>query len=518
MVLGVCLAGAFAAGCRTQPAPQPAQPRAAVRRAPPAAPAPAAPLPPPVAAPPPPGARGPSRPAAPAPDPTAVLIQSLEQQYAAALGLYNVGQLDEARAGFDATVDRLLAANLDIPASPRLQRELDSLVDRIHALESDVLPAGGLTLAQAQTTPLDRTPELTFPIDAATRAEIEKESRAALASAANSAGEELPLVLNDAVIRYLHYFTTKGRDDFIDGYRRAGRYRAMADRIFAQEGVPSDLLYMAQLESGFDPQLGNSAGARGMWQFMPARADDYDLKRTHWVDERDNPELATRAAARHLKDLHAEFGDWLLAMAAYNAGPGDVERAVARTGYADFWKLSDLGALPRLTRDYVPIVIATALIAKNPAQYGFSGLQVDSPVAVDRVALEHALDLRLAAECARVTLADIQHLNPSLLRYEAPAGFTLKLPQGSGAAFQRALATVPAGDRINWRVHWAEAGETWTQLANRYHVSLTRLIAANGVPVRAGQSDPPRPGTPVALPLGGATAPAAASPRRSKKH
>jgi len=447
-----------------------------------------------------------------------MFIQSLEQQYAAALRLYNVGQLDEARAGFDATVDRLLAANLDIPATPRLQRELDSLVDRIHALESDVLPSGGLTLAQAESTPLDRTPELTFPIDAATRAEIEKETRAALAGAANSAGEELPLVLNDEVIRYLHYFTTKGRGDFIDGYRRAGRYRAMADRIFAQVGVPDDLLYMAQLESGFDPQLGNSAGARGMWQFMPARAADLDLTRTHWVDERDNPELATRAAARHLKELHAEFGDWYLAMAAYNAGPGDVERAVARTGYADFWKLSDLGALPRLTRDYVPIVIATALIAKNPAQYGFTGLQVDSPVAVDRVALEHALDLRLAAECARVTLADIQHLNPSLLHYEAPAGFTLKLPQGSADTFQRALATVPPSGRIAWRVHWVAPGETWTWLAIRYHVSLTRLAAANGVPMPVVHTDPPRAGTPVALPLGGGAVPVAAVQRRLKKH
>jgi membrane-bound lytic murein transglycosylase D len=356
-------------------------------------------------------------------------------------------------------------------------------------------------------------PELTFPIDAATRAEIEKESQAALASAA--AGD-LPLVLNDAVIRYIQYFTTRGRNDFIDGYRRAGRYRAMADQIFTQVGVPEDLLYLAQLESGFDPKLTSSAGARGMWQFMPARADDYDLKRTHWVDERENPELATRAAAEHLRDLHAEFGDWYLAMAAYNTGPGVILNAVARTGYANFWKLSELGAIPKGVRNYVPVILAIALIAKNPAQYGFTDLQVDAPLAVDRIALSHPVDIRLAAECARITLADVQHLNPSLLHYEAPAGFTLKLPQGTEKAFQKALATVPAADRITWRVHWVKAGETWAQIARRYHVSLDRLEAANG----AARDDPPQPETPVALPLGSAPAraPAPKKARTTKKH
>ncbi|HVA65048.1 MAG TPA: transglycosylase SLT domain-containing protein [Terriglobales bacterium] len=433
---------------------------------------------------------------APAPpdDAIAVFLRSLEQQYAAALRLYRQGQLDEARQAFDATLDRLLASPYAIRSTPRLQAELDSLLDRTQALESDAFPAGGFNQAQPQPTPLDRIPELTFPLDAATRAQIENDTRAGLQAAARG---QLPLVLNDAVMRYIHYFTTTGRPDLLAGFRRAGRYRVMADRIFTAAGLPDDLLYMAQLESGFDPRLVSSAGARGMWQFMYSRAEDYGLRRTHWVDDRQDPEKATLAAARHLKDLYAEFGNWYLAMAAYNTGPGTIQKVVARTGYADFWKLSAMGALPRGVRDYVPVILAIALIARNPQQYGIAHLQVDAPDEVQVEPLASPLDLRLAAECAQVTLADLQHLNPSLLHFLAPAGFALRVPADSAERFREGLAQVPPRDRIAWRLHWVQTGETWLKLARRFHLARARLAAANHLsPARA-----PRPGTPLALPL-----------------
>jgi membrane-bound lytic murein transglycosylase D len=492
------------AGCRTQPAASPAPPAS-----PPAAAAtlaPSAPSPPvnlsPALPPPAPKPEAAalthaaiaSQPPA-ADDAIAQLIASLEAQYQAALRLDRQGQLDEARLAFDATLDRLLASSYDIPATPALQHELDSLLDRIQAIESDALAAGGLHQALAPASPLDRIPEPTFPLDAATKARLEAQSQAALT---RSRVGELPLVLNDAVLHYIQYFTTRGKEDLLHGLARAGRYRDMIEKTFQQVGIPSDLIYLAQLESGFDPRLVSSAGARGMWQFMPSRAADYDLKRTHWLDLRLDPEAATVAAAHHLKDLYSEFGDWYLAMAAYNTGPATIQAIVARTGYADYFRLYDSGALPKSWRNYVPVILAMAIIADNPSQYGITVPDPDPPLAPDRVEISFPTDIRLAAECARVTVADIQHLNPALLHYEAPPGYTLKLPQGTAASYQEAMALIPAKGRLLWRVHWLQAGETWSQLARRYHVSIRRLQTANRLP----PGHAPLAGAPLALPRG----------------
>lgn len=440
-----------------------------------------------------------------APDPIAQFITTLEAQYAAAVALYRQGRLDEARQGFDATLDRLLASNYSIPQQPQLQHELDSLLDRIQALESDVLATGGLNQPQPQASPLDRIPELTFPIDAATRAAIERESRSALTA---QPATELPLQLNDAVIRYIHYFTTTGRADFLLGLRRASRYRAMVDSIFTAQGVPTDLIYLAQLESDFDPRLVSRAGARGMWQFMYSRAEDYGLKRNAWVDDRFDPEKATEAAARHLKDLHAEFGDWYLAMAAYDAGPANIQKIVARTGYADYFKLYDLGALPKYLRNYVPVILAYAVIAKSPQQYGIEIPDDDPPPDTAVESVTAALDLRLAAECAGVSVADLQHLNPSLLHFHVPVGFSLQVPKASAERFEQGLAAVPAAQRLRWRLHWVEPGETWGTLSRRFQISVARLAAANHRSAGTRLAT----GSPLALPLG-----AAPASRRSPK-
>ncbi|HXR96578.1 MAG TPA: transglycosylase SLT domain-containing protein [Terriglobales bacterium] len=437
-------------------------------------------------------------------DPVQALVQSLEQQYSSALHLYQVGRLDEARAAFDATLDRLLGTNYSIPDTPALQKELDSLLDRIHAIESDTLDSGGMS--NTRPTPKETIPELTFPIDAATRAEIEKSTAPATTASAPDKAQELPIELNDTVIRYIHYFTTTGREGLLRDYRRAGRYRAMIDRIFTSEGIPDELIYLAQLESSYDPVLVSRAGARGMWQFMASRSEDYGLKRTAWVDERDDPEKATRAAAEHLKDLYKEFGDWFLAMAAYNAGPGAIQKIVARTGYADYWTLYARNDLPRYVRNYVPVILATALIARNPEKYGLPPVVPDAPYQVDEMPLDAAVDLKLIADCASVTVSDLQHLNPSLLHTRAPAGFELKLPAGTGQQVSQVLERIPAGDRLSWRVHWSRAGDTWAALARQYHLTPDRLAGAN----ETTASTPIAEGTAVLLPVGadgGRTAP-----------
>ncbi|MGH9467196.1 MAG: transglycosylase SLT domain-containing protein [Terriglobales bacterium] len=421
------------------------------------------------------------------------LVAAAEQRYAAALELYREGQLDEARQGFNAAVDSLLASPYEIPATPVLQAELDSLLNRIQALESDTLPAGGLSLTPPQASPLSQILQLTFPLDPATKARLEAKSRVALARARRG---ELPLTVNDPILRYIHFFTTRGRGDLLRGFRRAGRYRAMVDKEFAAEGIPTDLIYLAQLESGFDPKLTSSVGATGMWQFMPASARGYGLKHTHWIDERMDPEMSTVAAAKHLKSLYAEFGNWYLAMAAYNTGERVIEEIVARTGYADYFKLYQMGALPRSWRNYVPVILAITMIAQNPQQYGITSVDPDPPLNPDTVEIVHPEDLRLAAESAQVTVADLQRLNPALLHYLVPKGYTLKLPQGTLAHYQAAMGKVPPAARVDWRLHWVQTGETWRGLARRYKVSEVSLLRANHA-----RADPaPAPGTPVALP------------------
>ena len=173
----------------------------------------------------------------------------------------------------------------------------------------------------------------------------------------------------------------------------------MIFRIFKEEGVPQDLIYLAQAESGFKPLALSRARARGMWQFMASRGVGYGLHRSWWIDDRQDPEKATRAAARHLKDLYNQFGDWYLAMAAYNSGPGNVQQAVKRTGYADFWELYKRNVLPGETKNYVPIILAMTIISKNPARYGLDAVTPEPPLHYDVVKVNYPVDLRLVAEC-----------------------------------------------------------------------------------------------------------------------
>ena len=177
--------------------------------------------------------------------------------------------------------------------------------------------------------------------------------------------------MNDQVAMFINYFSSpRGKATLEHAWARAGRYHEMISRVLKEEGVPQDLIYLAQAESGFQPLALSRAGARGMWQFMAQTGELNGLARTWWVDDRQDPEKATRAAARHLHDLYNQFGDWYLAMAAYNSGRGTVQHAVERTGYADFWELYRRGVLPQETQNYVPIIIAETIMAKNPEQYG----------------------------------------------------------------------------------------------------------------------------------------------------
>src|SRR6266568_79140 len=350
------------------------------------------------------------KPAPPKPDPVADLIGKVESEYQTGLDLYKSGQKDGAKEHFDRAFNMLLESPTEIRSNLRFQPEFDRVMDGVSKLEFDALQQGDNAAEQqkSEPAPIDEANEVTnYPVDPNLKAQATAEIK--------STHSDLPLMMTDQVAGYINYFSTRGRGTLERGLTRSGRYREMIERTFKEEGVPQDLIYLAQAESGFHPYAVSRAGARGIWQFMGSRARAYDLHHDSWVDDRQDPEKSTRAAARHLKDLYNQFGDWYLAMAAYNSGPGTVQSAVKRTGYADFWELYRRNVLPKETRNYVPIIVAVTIMAKNPAQYGLDDVVPDHEMAYDTVKINYSVDLRLVAECVNATSEELQDLNPSLL-------------------------------------------------------------------------------------------------------
>jgi membrane-bound lytic murein transglycosylase D len=414
-------------------------------------------------------------------DPVAELIALVEKEYAAGQENFKAGKLDAARQSYDHALDLLAKSGIDVKSDPRLQKEFDQLQEaEKSAQQQDVQLAQASDVVPAEPAPIDETNDLTPPVDAATKAKAEAEIK--------ETHSDLPLMMTDQVAGYINYFSGRGRDVFENALVRSGRYRDMIQKTLKEEGVPQELIYLAQAESGFHPLALSRVGARGMWQFMASRGRGYGLHRTRWVDDRQDPEKATRAAARHLKDLYNQFGDWYLAMAAYNSGPGGVQSAVKRTGYADFWELYRRNALPRETRNYVPIILAVTIMAKNPQQYGLDKLALDQPVPYDTVKIDYPVDLRLVAQCVDTTPYALQDLNPSLLRWTTPeAGtFELRLPAGTKDQYSAAIEKIPANMRVWWRYHKVADGETLASIAHAYRATPAAIAHANNLETEAG--------------------------------
>ncbi len=416
----------------------------------------------------------------PAATPPAETVQQLiaraEAEYARGQANYNSGHLEAAKDNFDSAFNLLLRGPVGLQNDEKLQAEFDKIVEATHELELQALKAGdGFTEQRAEPAPIDEANSITFPVDPSIKAKAQAEL-------ANT-HSDLPLMLTDPVASYINYFSSRGHGTIERALVRRGRYGDMISRVFREEHVPQDLVFLAQAESGFQPLALSRMGARGMWQFMPWDGMHAGLQRNWWVDERQDPEKATRAAARLLRDLYNQFGDWYLAMAAYNSGPGTVQRAVQRTGYADFWELYKRNVLPAETRNYVPIILAMTIMAKNPTQYGLDHLALDQPTLSDTVRIHYPIDLRLVAECTESSTAVLQELNPSLLRMTTPKDmdFDLHVPHGTAAKFEAAVASIPEEMRVYWRYHRVESGETLTEIARRYHTTTTAISEANNL-------------------------------------
>jgi membrane-bound lytic murein transglycosylase D len=404
-----------------------------------------------------------------------ILVAKVQASFSEGQQKYKAGHFDKARVDFDRAMDLVVQSGFQADFDPRLSDLIDQLGETLHSYElnaernaeEDEEPAG-------PPAPIDAIAEMELPKgDSRLVAKVEQELI--------SVPHDLPLTVNDSVLQYLNFFTTvKGRAIVEHGLGRAGRYNDMIRRVLRQEGVPQDLIYLAQAESAFQPAAVSRAGARGLWQFMPFRGEEYDLDRNYWVDERSDPEKATRAAARHMRDLYDMFGDWYLVMAAYNSGPMNVVKAIERTGYADFWDLQRLHALPKQTQNYVPIIIAMALVAKAPALYGVQ-VAPEKPAQVDTIKPGHPIDLHLVADASGADVDDLRALNPELLRGVTPNDpkFELNVPAGTAEKFELNIQQVPPEKWTSWRLHSVGEGESLADIARRYRVTIAAIESAN---------------------------------------
>ncbi len=407
-------------------------------------------------------------------DAVSELIAKVEKEYLAGQENQKAGKLDAANENFDRAFDLLMGTSVEMGSDARLQKEYDRVLEGTTGFDLNTThQAEDSNEQKPEPAPIDEANEVTVPVDPNIKA------KAAAEIAATKS--DLPLMMTDQVASYISFYSTRGKGTLERALVRSGRYHDMIQRVLKEQGVPQDLMYLAQAESGFHPLALSRAGARGMWQFMGSRAKGYGLQRSYWVDERQDPEKSTRAAARHLKDLYNQFGDWYLAMAAYNSGPGTVQSAVKRTGYADFWELYRRNVLPKETRNYVPIIVAVTIIAKNPEQYGLADLELEKPVAYDVVKINYSVDLRLVAQCVDAPPETLQDLNPSLLRLTTPKSdeFELHLPEGTKEKYQTAIAAIPTDMRVWWRYHTVTSADTLASIARTYHLMPRAIAQAN---------------------------------------
>ncbi len=292
-----------------------------------------------------------------------------------------------------------------------------------------------------------------------------------------------PLPYNDFVQAYIDYYSGEARRDFAKWLMRSGMYRDMVKARLRERGMPEELFHLAMIESGFRLKARSRAGAKGMWQFMRATGENFGLAVNYWADERCDPEKSTEAALDYLGYLYERFGDWHLAAAAYNAGEGKVARGLRYTGCEDYWCLCDKRVIRLETRAYLPKIIAAAMISNRPEAYGFHNIERMEALAYEDVPVHGAVDLRLLADCAGVTVSGLKSINPELMRFCTPPGgeYTLHIPPGKSARFRKAYAKLSPKDRDAFKKHTVKEGECLGTVAAGYGVSKWMLAYMNGM-------------------------------------
>jgi membrane-bound lytic murein transglycosylase D len=406
---------------------------------------------------------------------------------------------EQAREEFDKAIDSILESGFDVRASQKLQTYYLELVERIYREEVPLQVPGAAVNAQlvAQNTQQDQKPapppQIGFrdqkfepsPLDelsklVLTESEKQVSSEDILALEQAQKNVNFTFTLNPLIQQYINYYQSRGRSTMENGLRRSGQYMRLARKIFAEEGVPLDVTWLGQVESAWKPKAVSWASASGLWQFIPSTGRMYGLRQNAFIDERNSYEQATRASARHLKDLSKRYnGNWELAMAAYNTGAGNIDRAISRAGTANFWMIYPY--IAQETRNYVPNILAVILIAKNPEKYGFKGIKPDVPMSYDVVQVPTATSLQLVADATDTNVDFIRSLNPELKRDITPRGdtYNVRIPAGHAKQFASLIQKITPDKRETARLISVAPGEDWQSVANRTGFNVAQLQSWN---------------------------------------
>ncbi len=392
------------------------------------------------------------------------------------------------------------AASLDssLPDDPQFQQVViaEPVAPSTEASPPPVASDPPVPLALPEVPPL--VPSL--PVEPVPSSEIPAPAQTTAAAEPDDPMETIdfnvPVVRTPKIDRHVQFFSLRIRDRFEIWLGRLERHRPMVEQIFAEFNLPADLIFLSLVESGFSTNAVSRAKAVGPWQFIKSTAKTYGLRVDNWIDERRDPVKSTLAAAQYLRDLYQLFGSWPLAMAAYNAGERRVGRALIRARADDFWDLTDTKLLKRETREYVPRFLAAALIAKDPGRFGFQ-LPVQTPLQYEEVVLTRPVQLRMAAQAAGISYAELKALNPELRKDSTPPDpvYHLKVPPGSKTALLANLAShpEPKGTHVRYKVR---TGDTLARLAVRYGTSASAILEANALT----KTEKPKPGEWLLIP------------------
>jgi len=407
------------------------------------------------------------------------------------------GNADQAEWEFDAAFEALLNSNLTGQPSPRLldgPPPLASLPSAwLFQISHDRERDAQTDAAVEPDEPNQDATALLSPEDLRAVAQ-EADGEAAPVPEPEFRQYDLPVVLNDQVKTFIQYFSSRKWGVVSRAFERARQYQPMMQEIFREKGLPEDLINLAFIESAMNPWATSKAKAAGIWQFIPSTGRLFNMRVGWWLDERRDPEKSTRGAAEYLKKLYQMFQSWPLALAAYNAGEGAIQRAIDRQKTRDFWELR----LPKETQLFVPAIMAMTVISRDPSRFGFT-VPPPEPRAADTVVLHHPTDLKLIAKAARASVEQIRELNPALIRWATPpdqSRFAVRVPAGLKQAVESELSQIDPARRLTLIRHRVRKGETSAAIAKRHGVSHQALLDMNGLVKR----QPLKVGSLVAIP------------------
>jgi peptidoglycan lytic transglycosylase D len=423
----------------------------------------------------------------PSEDPVQTLIATSDRHFKAGQQELEQGHFDAAKQEFNRAIEVLIESPFGGRMEPHIREHFDRLVDRISTYEVRALAAGdGFTEKKYEPASIDELLALSTTFGGTV---APAELKSTVQSDLETSGHDISIPLNQRVLSYIELFQGRLHDFIEEGLRRGTKYLPMIQNVFRAEGLPLDLAYVPLVESAFKPNALSRANAKGVWQFMTGTALENGLRRDWFIDERSDPEKATVAAAKYLRTLSDLFGgDWHLALASYNGGPGRLQRAMKTARLDDFWSLaSKPKLLPRETREYVPMILAAIVIARNPAQYGFD-FEAEPPASFEKVTLPRPVDLRRIAEWTERSIDEIQALNPELRRWTTPAqddGYQLKVPAGTADVVLARLEETPATELATLKYYVVKRGETLPVIARKLHVGKADLADANNLSTTA---------------------------------